>query len=180
MKTYIVTGNENKKKELQKVFPADVVLDFVQLDLDEIQSLDSHEIIRHKLREAYRNIKEPVIVEDVSAELENLNGLPGPFMKFFEQRLGADALYKLSYEGAKVRIVCTMGYFDGNREIIVDGFVSGTITAPRGGSGFGFDPVVVPDGYDKTYAELGDVIKNSISHRYRAAVLMADRLRGVL
>lgn len=180
MKTYIVTGNENKKKELQKVFPADLVLDFVQLDLDEIQSLDSHEIIRHKLREAYRNIKEPVIVEDVSAELDCLNGLPGTFVKFFELRLGPDALYKLSGDGEKVKIICTMGYYDGNQEIIVDGVLHGTVVAPRGQNGFGFDPIIVPDGYIQTCAEMTEMEKNQLSHRFKAATLMAERLRSLV
>lgn len=175
---YLVTGNHNKLKELRQVFPAEVELESIKLELDEIQTLDSHELVRHKLRQAYENLGKPVIVEDVSAELANLNGLPGPFIKFFEQRLGQEALYVLGGEGTAVKIVCTMGYFDGTREIIVDGVLNGVVTAPRGEHGFGFDSVVVPEGYDKTCAELGDDIKNTLSHRHHAALLMAERLKS--
>lgn len=175
-----VTGNENKLREVQKVFPKHIRLEMVKINLDELQTLDRHELVQHKLQEAYRRLRRPIIVEDVSAELANLNGLPGTFVKFFEQKLGQDALYQLSSEGEKVRIICTMGYYDGNKKIIVEGVVDGRIAAPRGSGGFGFDPVIVPDGYDKTFAELGDAKKNTISHRYRAAVLMAAQLENLL
>jgi inosine triphosphate pyrophosphatase len=172
----IVTGNPNKLKELEKVLPASLKLTARKLDLDEIQSLDLHEIVRHKLRQAYEQVVGPVIVEDVSAELAKLNGLPGPFVKYFEQQLGKGALYTLGGEG-RVRIICTIGYYDGITEHIVDGVLEGRIVAPRGEEGFGFDFVIIPDGYDKTMAELGLDVKNTISHRYQAAKALAEMLQ---
>lgn len=172
----LVTGNKHKLSELQKVFPPSMQLISQKLELVEIQSLDLHEIVRHKLHQAYSLVKAPVIVEDVSAELEKLSGLPGPFVKFFEERLGKGSLYKLAGEG-KVKIICAMGYFDGATEHIVDGVLEGTIVAPRDGEGFGFDFVLIPDGYDKTMSELGLEVKNTISHRYKAATAMVSGLR---
>ncbi len=171
----LVTGNPHKLAELEKVFPASLRLTSQKLDMDEIQSLDVHEIVRHKLQQAYAQVHGPVIVEDVSAELEKLNGLPGPFVKFFEQKLGTGALYKLAGEG-RVRVVCTMGYYDGTTEHTVDGVLEGTVVAPREGEGFGFDFVIIPDGYDKTMSELGLKVKNSISHRAKAAQALATLL----
>ncbi len=175
----IVTGNPHKLAELQQVFPAEIALQAKKLNLDEIQSLDLHEIVRHKLHQAYATVDNPVIVEDVSAELEALNGLPGPFIKFFEERLGKGALFKLAGE-SRVKIICSMGYYDGLREFIVDGEIEGRIVAPRGGEGFGFDFVVIPDGYDKTMSELGLNIKNTISHRYKAATLLSEKLSQMM
>lgn len=174
----LVTGNPNKLTELQAVFPASLNLTSQKLELDEIQSLDLHEIIRHKLRQAYAQLQSPVIVEDVSAELEKLNGLPGPFIKFFEERLGRGALHTLAGEGV-VKIICTMGYYDGTQEIIVDGVLNGRIVAPREGEGWGFDFVLVPDGHDKTFSEMGPEGKNTLSHRYKATMLMADKLAAL-
>lgn len=141
--------------------------------MDEIQSLDVREIVEHKLREAYRQVGKPVIVEDVSAGLASLNGLPGPFMKFFEQQLGRDALYQIQkVPNDMVTIRCIAGYFDGQRMLFGEGIVRGHITAPRGDNGFGFDSVVVPDnqpsGQQRTYAEMSTEEKNAISHRGQA------------
>jgi inosine triphosphate pyrophosphatase len=174
----LVTGNPHKRAELEAIFPARLQLRSQKLDLDEIQSLDLHQIVSHKLRQAYERIKSPVIVEDVSAELEKLEGLPGPFVKFFEEKHGRGALYKLAGEG-RVKIICGMGYFDGTHEKIVDGVIAGNIVAPRDGVGFGFDFEFMPDGYDKTMSQLGLEVKNSISHRYLAANLLADELKSL-
>ena len=175
----LISGNPNKLRELQVVFPDDINLQLQSLELDEIQSLDVEAIIRHKLRQAFAMVQGPVIVEDVSAELENLNGLPGPFIKFFEQQLGRGALYKLSSEGTVVTIRCAMGYYDGSTERIVEGILRGTISAPRGEQGFGFDCVIIPDGYDVTMAELSDEQKNTMSHRHLAAVQMAKFIESL-
>jgi inosine/xanthosine triphosphate pyrophosphatase family protein len=73
----LVTGNPHKLAELREVFPPTIELKSMKLDLDEIQTLDLHEIVRHKLHQAYEIVNSPVIIEDVSAELGALNGLPG-------------------------------------------------------------------------------------------------------
>lgn len=175
----LVTGNPHKLAELQKVFPATLNLTAQKLDLDEIQSLDLHAIVRHKLHQAYAAVGTPVIIEDVSAELESLNGLPGPFVKFFEQTLGRGALYKLAGGEDQVRIICSMGYYDGAKEIIVDGILRGRVVAPDtrpDAEGFGFDFEIIPEGYDKTMSQLGLKIKNTMSHRFKAATALARRL----
>jgi inosine triphosphate pyrophosphatase len=173
----LVTGNPHKLAELQAIFPDSLNLTSLKLDLAEIQSLDLHEIVSHKLREAYAQISSPVIVEDVSAQLEKLNGLPGPFIKFFNERLGNDSLYKIAGEG-RVTVTCTMGYFDGSVEHIVDGILEGTVVAPRQGTGFGFGIVVMPDGYDQTMSQMTPELRNTISHRARAAAAMVDFLQN--
>ncbi|MBC7764152.1 non-canonical purine NTP pyrophosphatase [Microbacteriaceae bacterium] len=176
-----ITGNPKKLAELEKILPQTLDITHQKLDLDEIQSLDLHEIITHKLRQAYDAIKQPIMVEDISAELESLNGLPGPFIKFFHQKLGETALYQIGADNDHVTITCTMGYYDGTREIIVDGVMEGTIVAPRGEALFGFDPIIQPDGYTQTLAELGPDIKNQISHRRKAtdAMVVALKERGI-
>lgn len=180
----LVTGNPNKLAELRAVFPAHIQLQHAKLDLPEIQgdTGDPTEILKDKLERAYKAVGGPVIVEDVSAELDCLNGLPGPFVKFFEQKLGVQALWILARHaeerGATIR--CTMGYFDGTLQKIVDGTVRGTIVPPRGGNGFGFDFVFMPDGHQRTTAEMTPEEKNSISWRGRAARALADQVAPIL
>lgn len=167
-----VTGNPNKLRELMAVAPAGMAFASRVLDIDEIQSFDPYEIVRDKLHKAYAQIQTPVIVEDVSAGLASLNGLPGPFIKFFEEQLGRGALFQLSkVTDDAVTITCIAGYYDGSRIIFGEGIVKGTIVAPRGEGGFGFDCVVVPDGYRRTTAELSTSEKNTVSHR---ALAMRD------
>ncbi len=78
---YLVTGNPNKLRELIAIAPADLSFDTRDLDIAEIQSLDQYEIVRDKLVKAYAVVKSPVMLEDVSAELASLNGLPGRLIK---------------------------------------------------------------------------------------------------
>jgi len=170
MKTItIVTGNPGKVRELQAM--ADGRLDFAMhsLDLKEIQSLDLQEVVEDKLRRAYEQIKAPVIVDDVSAGLDDLQGLPGTFIKFFNEKLGSDALYQLAgRKEAAVTVSCMAAYFDGKTMIFGRGTIHGTVVAPRGSNGFGFDVVIIPDGQTRTMAEMNEAEKMQVSHRGRA------------
>lgn len=176
---YFVTGNQHKLQEWQAMMPADITLESVDVDLVEIQSDDAQEIVADKVRRAYEVTGKPVVVEDVEAGLDKLGGLPGPFIKFFNNRLGNDALYQLAgKEGEKATVACTAGYYDGKSMIIVRGEVQGTVVAPRGDS-FGFDIVFVPDGETLTYAEMSKEKKNSLSHRSKAIKLLIEKLESL-
>ena len=162
----IVTGNPGKVRELEVMSLGRLKFQMLQLDLPEIQSLDLKEIVTDKLQRAYKEAATPVIVDDVSAELENLNGLPGPFIKFFDQRLDGKALLTLAgEENAKVTIRCVVGYYDGSKMLFGEGSVIGSVVSPRGENGFGFDPIIMPDGETRTMSEMTAEEKLAISHR---------------
>jgi inosine triphosphate pyrophosphatase len=163
----LVTGNAHKLKEWQRAMPAGVDFSSIDLDLPELQSDNPTEIVTDKARRAFEVIGKPVIVEDVSAGLVELGGLPGPFVKFFMKKLGQGALYQLAgrQDGAPALVSCAATYYDGNKTISVSGDVKGRIVAPRGDSTFGFDVTFVPDGYEQTYAEMDAELKGRISHR---------------
>ena len=175
----LVTGNSHKLAEWQRLMPDGVDLSSVDLDLEELQSDDPLEIVTDKVKRAYHEIGKPVIVEDVSAGLVELQGLPGPFIKYFIKRLGQGALYQLAgrQDGAKAVASCSAAYYDGSKLLSVRGDVEGTIVAPRGNSTFGFDVTFVPDGYDQTYAEMDKTLKNSLSHRAIAVTLLLDEMK---
>lgn len=152
-------------------------MNMANVDLVEIQSANPEEIITDKARRAYEIVGKPVVVEDVEAGLEKLNGLPGPFIKFFLEKLGHDVLYQLAgQEGERAVISCSIAYYDGKEMLTVRGDIPGTIVAPRGDSGFGFDVTFVPDGETLTYAEMADEKKNSLSHRHKAIQLLVEKL----
>jgi inosine triphosphate pyrophosphatase len=168
-KITIVTGNPGKVRELQAMAMGKLDFSMHDLDIPEIQSLNLHEIVEDKLKRAYEQIKGPVIVDDVSAGLNDLKGLPGPFIKFFNRLLGGDSLLKLAgREGAAVEITCIAAYYDGKKMLLGEGTIKGKVVKPRGENGFGFDVVVVPNGQSKTMAEMTEEEKMQISHRGKA------------
>jgi len=179
----LVTGNPNKLRELTAIAPAGFAFTNQKVELEEIQSLDLRAIVEDKVRRAYDRLKTPVIVEDVSAELASLHGLPGPFIKFFEERLGRGALYTLSKtQNDRLTIRCIAAYYDGQKILYGEGAIEGTVVAPRGQNGFGFDCVLVPDTQPtgdtepRTVAEMTDDEKNAISHRAQALRALITQL----
>lgn len=174
----LVTGNAGKLAEWKRLFPTEFKLRSADVDLDEIQSLDLEAIVIDKARRAYEQIGKPVIVEDISAGLDNLGSLPGPFIKFFEIQLGLDALFKLAkQEGDPATIKCAIAYYDGRKSIVAQSEVRGTVAPTRGQNGFGFDKVFVPVGQTKTYGEMTPDEKDAISHRALAVKKLIEKLK---
>lgn len=167
MPLYFVTGNKNKFEEAKAIF-GNIKIKQLDIDLPEIQSLDPKEIVRIKLLEALEHAKGGVVVEDASLSFECLNGLPGPFVKWFCKTIGirglADIARKSGNNKAEVRLV--IGYAKNPKEIhFFEGMVKGKIVAPRGKTTFVWDPIFQPRGHSKTYAEMDKEEKNKISHR---------------
>ncbi len=138
---------------------------------------------RLKARAAVAFTGLPAIADDTGLEVDALDGAPGVHAARYS---GPDATYasnvaKLLREledvpaekrTARFRTVCLAAWPDG-QELSADGALAGVIAeAPRGTNGFGYDPVFVPAGETRTYAELSDQEKNAISHRAKAAKLL--------
>ncbi len=161
------------------MMPADIALTNHSVDLDEIQSLDADTVIAHKARQAYEQLKVPVAVEDVMSGLDELGGLPGPFIKFFVEKLGPDALYKMHKGSNRATAICTIGYYDGSSLIIARGVVHGQAVEPRGDTGFGFDCSFLPDGQQQTFGEMPRELKDQVSHRALAIHDLVRQLRAL-
>jgi non-canonical purine NTP pyrophosphatase (RdgB/HAM1 family) len=171
---YFITGNENKLKEAQQILPG---IKGLNVDLIEIQSIDSRKIIEHKLNEAKKHHSGIFVVEDSSLSLISMNGLPGPLIKFFEKTVGLEGITKLAETfGNKAIAKNVLGYFDGEKIIFVEGIVEGSIVSPRGENGFGWDKIFMPEGYDKTFAEMTSEEKNKISMRKLAFEKLIEHL----
>jgi len=82
-------------------------------------------------------------------------------------------------ENRKARFRTVIALIINGKVTTFDGIVNGSITrAKRGGEGFGYDPIFMPDGYDKTFAELGLNVKNHISHRAKAVQKLCEYLKA--
>ena len=114
----------------------------------------------------------PVVVDDTGFFLDDWKRLPGPFLKYFEDGHPRTALIRLlgDAENRRGYAKCCIAYCDGTEEFVASGELHGVVAhESRGQEGmFGFDYVLIPDGYDKTLAELGPAMKNQISHRANA------------
>ena len=161
----VVTSNQNKIAEINEIIGTNHKVS--KLDIPEIQSLDIDEVITHKAKSAFEKIKKPVLVEDISLAIKALNGLPGPFVKFFLQTLGTEGTVKLVGKAkTDTKVTAAIAIYDGKKLVIFNGIVYGTLSPKnRGVNGFGFDKVFVPIGYRQTFAEMPPSLKNKISHR---------------
>jgi XTP/dITP diphosphohydrolase len=128
------------------------------------------------------------LADDSGLEVEALRGAPGVLSARYAGEHATDAdrrnlllseLAKTPNDNRRARFVCAIAIASVEGELLnlSEGICEGTITfAPRGTSGFGYDPLFVPDGYNQTFAELSDEIKNQISHRARALLKLREFL----
>lgn len=173
MRIIFITGNKHKVVEAKAILHGHNI-EPLDIDLPEIQSLDPKEIITEKLAVARERCGEEdaiIMVEDVSFWIGE-TGLPGPFIKFFNSTIGRPGLVKFAaaFDTDKARAECNIGVMMPRESTprFFTSVVRGTIVPPRGESGFGYDPVFVPEGHNKTYAEMFGPEKNAISHRKKA------------
>lgn len=184
MKLIFATGNAHKLEEVQAVIPdqfsllslKDLLFDF---DIPETgDTLEANALI--KARFIHQKFGENVFAEDTGLEITALNGLPGVITARYAgpQRDHNDNMDKVLTElnshadrSAQFRAVIALIYE--NTEYLFEGILTGTIGfEKKGDQGFGYDPIFIPTGYDRTAAELGPEIKNQISHRVRALAKM--------
>lgn len=164
---YFITGNAGKFREVEALIPD---IQQLNLDLDEIQSLDPQVVIKHKLEQAAKHHDGEFIVEDTSLSLGCLGGMPGTMIKWFQEAIGLEGIANLAarYDDQSATARTVIGYRDAQgRNHFVAGEIHGHVAAPQDG-GFGWDAIFVPEGYDQTFGELGPEIKQSISMRRQA------------
>lgn len=132
----------------------------------------------------------PALADDSGLEVEALGGAPGVLSARYAGEGATDAdrrslllssLAQSGSENRRARFVCAVAIARPEGVLnVAEGICDGAITfAPRGDSGFGYDPLFVPDGYDQTFGELSDEVKNRISHRARALMKLREFLTSL-
>lgn len=178
MKFTFITGNAGKAKYLSDYFHLPV--DHIKLNLPEIQSLNLKEIVEDKAKRAFEIVKSPVIVEDVSLTFKGLKELPGPLIKWFFESLGNEGLCKLvdGFNNKDAIAEVEFAICDEFGVHTFGGLMEGTISPqPKGEMGFGWDPIFIPNGYTKTWAEMNDDEKHATSMRKIALEKMVEFLK---
>lgn len=140
---------------------------------------------RQKSRYVYEHYGLDCFADDTGLEVESLGGAPGVYSARYADGQGHDSqantnkLLKEMEEknDRKAQFRTIISLIEKGEERQFEGIVKGQITREkRGESGFGYDPIFQPDGYETTFAELGSDIKNRISHRARAVAALCDYL----
>ncbi|UWG48885.1 Inosine/xanthosine triphosphate pyrophosphatase,all-alpha NTP-PPase family [Halanaeroarchaeum sp. HSR-CO] len=172
------TTNEGKLEEARSHLAG--VTDVEQFDYDylEIQSDDLAAIAARGARESFDALEgeAPVIVDDTGLFIREFDGFPGPYAAYVEHTLGVERVWDLAsdLEDRRAAFRCIVAYADEDGVETFEGRVQGTLVAPRGEGGFGYDPIFEFDG--TTFAEMRTEEKNAFSHRARALSKLADWL----
>ncbi len=168
----LVTQNQHKLKELTPLFKKyKVEFDTTTVEKYEIRSESIEEIAKEAAKVAYETLQKPVVVDDTGFFVDELNGFPGSYAGIVHKSIGYEGILKLMTDKEKrtSTFETAVGYYDGQDLESFVGSMSGTVARePTGTIGFGYDPIFVPNGFAKTYAELTFEEKVSISHRTMA------------
>jgi XTP/dITP diphosphohydrolase len=168
----LVTQNKHKLAELTPLFEEyGLPFETTSLEKFEIRSSDVEEIAKAAAQHAFMTLRKPVVLDDTGFFVSSLKDFPGAYAAFALKSIGYQGILKL-LEGEKdrsARFVTAVGFCDGTHLKTFVGEMQGTISEHASGSeGFGYDPIFIPDGFTKTYAELTFDEKISISHRSKA------------
>jgi XTP/dITP diphosphohydrolase len=189
MKLVFATNNQHKLKELQAILGK-------QFELSDLQSIGCFDEIpedqptlegnaAQKAFYIYERYRVNCFADDTGLEIEALEGRPGVYSARYagEAKDPSSNMDKVLHEMAKIKnrkarfrtvISLVIEGVEKQFEGIVDGII---LENKRGSSGFGYDPIFLPDGFDKTFAEMDLETKNKISHRGRAVGKLVDYLK---
>ena len=159
-------------------------LEHIRTTYPEIQADTLEETIVPGLRWLMERYNRSIMIDDSGLFVDALKGFPGVYSSYVFRTLGCDGILRLM-EGVKVRgarFECCIGFMSPGKEpVMVKGIAKGSISSQKAGTGgFGYDPIFVPEGYSKTYAQIDIPEKNKISHRGRAIAQFISELPRLL
>ena len=189
-KLVVATNNAHKLEEISAILGD-------EMELLSLKDINCHADIpetantlegnaRQKAMYIYENYGMDCFADDTGLEVDALNGAPGVFSARYagdghDSEANMQKLLKelKGKENRKAQFRTAICLIMEGKEYLFEGIVKGEIIAEkRGGAGFGYDPIFVPEGYEQTFAELGNDIKNTISHRARAVEKLCKFLKG--
>jgi XTP/dITP diphosphohydrolase len=187
------TNNKHKLEEIKHAVSADLRI----LSLDEMNCFEelpeTHDTLEgnslQKAEYVFEKFKIPCFADDTGLEVEMLNGAPGVFSARYagEHKSSEDNINLLLTElanttnrKARFRTVITLLGLE-KQPVFFEGIINGYIShEKRGASGFGYDPVFIPIGYERTFAEMTLEEKNTLSHRAIAVKKLGAYLKNHL
>ena len=189
-KLVFATNNAHKLEEVAAILGNQIEL----LSLNDIdchtdipetaETLEGNALLKSSF--IYKNYHLDCFADDTGLEVEALNGAPGVYSARYAEGEEHDAqanMRKLLHElegkeNRKAQFRTAISLILDGKEYLFEGVIKGEIIQEkRGDSGFGYDPIFKPEGYQQTFAELGNEIKNKISHRALAVQKLCEFLQ---
>ncbi len=166
-----ITSNAHKFQEAREILkPYEIKLEHFNAVYPEIRADDVEEVAKEAAQSLFEKTGKPLMVEDSGLFIDSLNGFPGAYSAWIFGKIGNAGILKLLGEEKERRAYfkSCVAYADSKMQETFCGTVRGTISKREIGSGgFGYDPIFVPEGENRTFAE-NETLKNKISHRSNA------------
>lgn len=173
----LITGNQGKAREFSQLLGFEIRTE--KIPLPEIQSTDVEEVAKIKAETAYMQLKRPVFVDDTGLYIQAWGQLPGALVAWFLDNVGNEGILKMlkDWDQRNATVKTALGYCDNRGARVFVGELPGEIAhSLRGENGFGYDPIFIPKGQHKTFAEMTEADKNVVSMRAVAAKRLRDYL----
>jgi len=164
---FFASSNTHKFEEVKRILSKiGLEINFSKVILEEIQSNSLDEIAKRKAIDAFSRIQKPLIIEDDGLFIDSLNGFPGPYSSYVYDTIGNKGLIRLleNNQSRNAKFVAIIAYCNGIDDVkLFESSISGKISLSIEDGGWGYDPIFIPDGETKTYANVYD--KDNLSHR---------------
>lgn len=191
MDLVFATHNNNKLAEVQLMLPKNMVIKGLnQIGCHE-EIPETETTLQGNALQKARFVREKYgyncFSDDTGLEIDALDGRPGVYSARYAgaQKNSQDNMAKVLQElegvsNRRARFRTVIALLLDNEEMLFEGIAEGEIiTQKRGAEGFGYDPIFVPVGYSQTFAEMPLPIKNKISHRYKAFIMLSEYLMSL-
>ncbi|SHH31167.1 RdgB/HAM1 family non-canonical purine NTP pyrophosphatase [Thermosipho atlanticus] len=179
MKIFVATSNDHKVEEIRRI------LEDFQIEIEKSPKKifveeNGETFLENSVKKAYyygNILGTPVVADDSGLVIDYLGGFPGvKSARFMENRPYKERMIEIlrlmkMAEDRSAKFVCVASYYNPKTSFLisVEGVIEGEISYEvKGEKGFGYDPIFIPEGYKETFGELGQKVKDEISHRSRA------------
>ena len=180
---HLASSSMNKYDEIRSIMEGhNIDLRIANIKGEEIQTFSVLKVAERAAETIAQNFQSPLIVEDTGLYVHSLYGFPASYASFVYGTLGPGGILKLleGREDMTAEFHSAIVYAEGGKILkrfvgISEGKISKEI---RGSQGFGFDPIFIPEGSERTFAEMTRTEKNLISHRSKSSKILAEWISG--
>lgn len=172
-----VTSNQHKFNEIREALAKyGIETEWMKMKYEEIQADSTAEISLDSAKKLSTAIGEDFFLEDTGLYIKALHGFPGPYSSYVSTTVGNSGILRLIEGRTREAEFVTILTYKGHDQLVqFEGVLRGQIAYKEAGEGgFGFDPIFIPEGQDRTLAEMSISEKNEISHRSQAVGKFAN------